>query len=194
MRVSLVVIVIVLLQVSTVMRPGGAEAAPGAALICPTGQQRVFRFRFVPLTEHFFIAGRRADGGAWSWGFNYPATWRVTTSPPNWTGWDPRFGSAELIVTPDRQGITHGYRLIPRMQNGVVSAESAISWYIQRFQGFRVRGRMDVPRAAIPGYQAATVTLFYQARYRGRAVEGILSTETSSFYDPMLGGADYRGV
>ncbi len=169
-----------------------AQAQSGAASargICGAPTQRILRFTVPLLTEHFFIAGRRADGGAWSWGFNYPSTWRVTTNPPNVNQVDIVNVGLEVLVTPDPHGITHGYRLLPPLRRRLVAPEEAITSYTQsKFQDFRVRGRMDVPGMNVPGYQAATITLFYHARYRGRPVEGILTTEVLSFYEPMLGG------
>jgi hypothetical protein len=157
--------------------------------LCGRPAQKVIRFSVPLLTQHYFIAGRRADGGAWSWGFNYPATWRVSANPPDINQVDFRYAGWELIVTPDPQGITHGYRLLPPIQRGSIAPQDAINWYTQRrFQNFRVRGRMDVPGLSVPGSQAVTVNLFYHAQYRGRPVEGLLVAEVVHWFEPMLGG------
>jgi len=160
---------------------------PGSEGLCHSPTQKVFSFKIPPLTQHFFVAGRRADGGAWSWGFNYPSTWRVTTNPANIYQADLINVGAEILITPDPEGITHGYRFLPPIQRRIITPHEALNSYVQmKFQNFRIRDRMDAPGMSIPGYQASTITIIYQAHYRGRPVEGILTTEVLNF--PMYAG------
>lgn len=174
-------------------QPQVSRLEPGQVRRSPT--EKFIRFRIPLLTEHYFLAGGGMGTGAWSFGFNYPRNWRLTTQPPGLKGMLSGFMAQRVLqqgmlimISPDARGITHGSLYNAPVQVGVVPIGRAINQYVSRkFTNFRVIGRMETPATSVYGTRSQTVNIFYQAFYQGVPVKGLLGVGATSIADPMMG-------